>query len=209
MRKLFAVLFLAILISGCSESSPPTGAQTMPATQGFSELPPPLPKLAQNQGTVEIVEFFSYGCDHCARFNPMLEQWLQSHPQVHLVKVPVSFSRAQFQTLAKLYFAIHDLGHGQLDDAVFEAIHTHRQDLTLPAVRRQWAMENRIPPDLLENRMASPEVDQKLGQADQLSAQAMIEGVPTLVVNGRYSISLDQAGTFDNLLSGAESLLGK
>jgi protein dithiol oxidoreductase (disulfide-forming) len=57
--------------------------------------------------------------------------------------------------------------------------------------------------------MASPEIADQVNAANELAAKAEIEGVPTLVVSGKYSVSLDQAGSFDNMLKVTESLLGK
>jgi len=42
-----------------------------------------------------LVEFFSYMCPHCYNFEPTLARWLKQKPDpVRLIKVPVSFGRA-------------------------------------------------------------------------------------------------------------------
>lgn len=213
MCKWIYYLGLMICLVGCSESTPPAtnenGSQTVTGTQGYISLRDTLPGFDEKNAGTEVVEFFSYGCDHCARFNPQLENWKQSHPQMHIRKIPVIFSRPQFETLARLYFSLQALGHDHLDDAAFEAIHIQNRDLTLPAVRSAWAQENKISPEMLERKMTSPEIDLKVNEANDLAVKAEIEGVPTLVVRGKYSVSLDQAGSFENMLNVTESLISR
>jgi thiol:disulfide interchange protein DsbA len=213
MYKWIVGLGLIFCIAGCSESTPPSvtenGTQPGTSAQEYVELKDVLPGYDGKQSRTEIIEFFSYACDHCARFNPQLEQWKQSHAHVHIRKIPVLFSRPQFETLARLYLALQALGHDNLDDAAFAAIHVQKRDLSLPDIRQAWAKENGILPEDLERKMTSSEISRKVNEADELAVKAEIEGVPTLVVGGKYNVSLDQAGTFENMLNVADSLLVK
>jgi len=168
-----------------------------------------LPTTGDTKSAPEVLEFFSYACGHCAYFNPQLEKWLQSNPKVHLRKVPVLFGRPNFETLARLYFALQALDLTSLDDSVFAAIHEQNKDLSLPDIRKAWALENKIDAEKLEQAMASAEVEQKVKAGDDLARQAEIDGVPTLVTNGKYSVSQDMAGSFDNMLTITDSLLLK
>src|SRR5215472_1471406 len=45
-------------------------------------------------GRIEVVEFFSYACPHCAKFNPLLSAWVAKQPKdVVFRRVPVSYGR--------------------------------------------------------------------------------------------------------------------
>jgi protein dithiol oxidoreductase (disulfide-forming) len=71
------------------------------------------PRFSQRDdpGKIEVVEFFSYGCPHCADFNPLLNAWAAKLPaDVVLKKVPVSFGRAAWANAAKLYHALEITG---------------------------------------------------------------------------------------------------
>jgi thiol:disulfide interchange protein DsbA len=136
-----------------------------------------------------------------------LEQWKQTHAKLHIRKIPVLFGRAQFETLARLYFSLQELGYKDLDEAAFAAIHLQNRDLSFPDIRQVWAKENGIPPEVLERKMTSTEITSKVNEADALAAQAQVDGVPTLVVGGKYSISLDLAGSFENMLNAADTVL--
>ena len=48
-------------------------------------------------GKVEVVEFFSYNCPHCAAFEPQLEAWIKTLPaNVVFRRIPVPFLHAEF-----------------------------------------------------------------------------------------------------------------
>ncbi len=209
-RFVFAIA-LMFNLAGCSESPSPsaTGNAIQPDTgaQKYLELKSALPGYDAEKSRGEVIEFFSYACDHCARFNPELEKWKQTHPTLQIRKIPVLFGRAQFETLARLYFSLQDLGYGQLDEAVFAAIHQQNRDLSLSDIRRAWAKEHGISADDLEQKMSSAEISHKVSEADELAAQAQIDGVPTLVVGGKYTISLDLAESFENMLGIADTIL--
>ena len=213
MNKLIVCLSLTLCLIGCSESSPPSSGtstdQLGANMQGYVELKTALPVTGDTKSAPEVLEFFSYACDHCADFNPQLEKWVQSNPRVHIRKVPVVFGRPNFEAFARLYFALQSLGLTGLDDSVFAAIHQQNKDLSIPDIRRVWALDNKIDAEKLEQAMASSEVEQQVRYGDELSRMAQIEGVPTLVTNGKYSISHDQAGSYENMLTVTDSLLMK
>ena len=42
--------------------------------QTFTPISPAQP--TEDAAKIEVVEFFSYGCPHCAEFNPVLSAWV-------------------------------------------------------------------------------------------------------------------------------------
>src|SRR5215470_872634 len=71
----------------------------------FRTISPPQP--TSSPGKIEVIEFFSYGCPHCAHFYPMLESWLAKQPKdVVLRKVPVGFNRDLWVNLQRAYYAL-------------------------------------------------------------------------------------------------------
>src|SRR6187455_872762 len=53
---------------------------------------------------IEVIEFFSYGCPHCAELEPHLDAWLAKLPQdVAFRRVPVMFQQ-RWTPLAKIYY---------------------------------------------------------------------------------------------------------
>ena len=77
------------------------GSAQAEAVQGrdFSLIVPAQP--TDHPDKVEVIEFFSYACPHCAAFNPSVGQWAAKLPSnAVFVRVPVSFGRPQWGQLA-------------------------------------------------------------------------------------------------------------
>ena len=48
---------------------------------------------------IEVIEFFSYGCPHCAEFEPVLMDWVKAQPaDVAVRRVPVMFQPRRLRT---------------------------------------------------------------------------------------------------------------
>jgi protein dithiol oxidoreductase (disulfide-forming) len=60
--------------------------------KNFDALVPPQPTSRHDK--IEVIEFFSYGCPHCAHFSPLLNAWVAKlPPDVLFRRVPVGFGR--------------------------------------------------------------------------------------------------------------------
>lgn len=132
----------AALALGASSLARPLWAQT--AGQEFILLNPAQP--TESAGKIEVLEFFSYGCPHCADFNPLLSLWADKLPaDVVLKKVPVSFGRAAWGNAAKLYYALQTTGDLQrLENKVFQAIHKDRTNLFEEKSIKSWVAANGV-----------------------------------------------------------------
>jgi thiol-disulfide isomerase/thioredoxin len=63
-------------------------------------LNPPQP--VENDGKVEVLEFFGYGCIHCANLEPKLEAWSKKQlADVKLRRVPVAFASRSIDSIPK------------------------------------------------------------------------------------------------------------
>jgi thiol:disulfide interchange protein DsbA len=55
---------------------------------------------------IEVIEFFSYGCPHCADLEPHLQAWLKRlPPDVQVRRVPVAF-QPSWENLARVYYTL-------------------------------------------------------------------------------------------------------
>ena len=106
MRQRITQWCLALMLSLCAAVAP---AATAPvAGKDYVVLERPQPTV--NADGVEVREFFSYGCPHCATFEPRFKQWLKQAPEgVTLVQVPVVFHQS-WAPLAKAFYAAQSLG---------------------------------------------------------------------------------------------------
>src|SRR5678815_4440937 len=82
------------------------------------------PQPVETGKKIEVIEFFSYGCPHCAELEPHLDAWLAKlPPDVAFRRVPVMFQQ-RWMPLAKIYYTLEALGvESKLSPDVFKALH--------------------------------------------------------------------------------------
>jgi thiol:disulfide interchange protein DsbA len=198
---------LGLALAGAGSAGPAL-AQAFPAEgTHYARLAEPVPVAAS--GKVEVVEFFWYGCPHCAALEPQLEAWVAKLPaDVAFRRAPVSFG-PMHEYHAKLYFAIETLGlMATLHRKVFTAIHGEHKRLDKDADVAAFANALGADGAKLVETLKSFSVVGKARQAKQLAMAYKIEGVPTLGVQGRYYTSASQAGGGDAVFRATDHLIG-
>src|SRR5215472_13839695 len=120
------ILSLTLAASGLAAAalcaSTPATAQLVEG-RDYRLVTPPRP--TSSPGKIEVVEFFSYACPHCARFNPLVSAWVAKQPRdIAFRRVAVSYGRPAWVNLSRSYYAFEATGDlGKLDAAFFRAIH--------------------------------------------------------------------------------------
>jgi protein dithiol oxidoreductase (disulfide-forming) len=161
-------------------------------------------------GKVEVIEFFWYGCGHCFKFEPTLVKWTQGLPKdVVFKRVPAVPNDAWAQT-AVIYYTLEAMGLlEKMHQKVFDAIHLDNVIITNRKVRDEWLAKNGVDPIKFTEVEKSFAVQSKLARAKQLTASYKIDGVPMMVVNGKYLTSLGHAGGPDRLLQVIDGLVAQ
>ena len=143
-RRHFSALAAASLGIGFARSA---SAQKVTPVEGtdYTRIASPAP-VATPAGTVDVVEFFSYACPHCAAFEPELEAWLARKPApgMHFHRVPVHFlqNAVNFQPL---YFTLEAMGLADaMQQKVFNAVHLEHQRLDTPETIAAFVAKNGV-----------------------------------------------------------------
>ena len=112
------------------------------AGQHYRVMDPPIATEVA-PGKVEVIEFFSLGCPHCAEFEPYLQAWLKKKPaNVEFRRVPAVFN-PMFRLLARVHLALEDLGAAErIDPLLLEAIHGRQKDVDVIRPLGEW--QNRM-----------------------------------------------------------------
>jgi thiol:disulfide interchange protein DsbA len=196
-----AVLSLAISFSGLS------GAQSPKIEEGFDYRILPTPQPLESKGKVEVIEFLWYGCPHCYDFEPELNAWLKRQPKdVIFRKVPVAF-RDDFMPHSQLFYALEAMGKGNaLNDKVMYAMHKENKRLMTENEIADWAASQGIDRNTFLATYRSFAVVSKARAARQMADAYRIDGVPTVVMQGRYVTSPSIAGTKAKAISVMEHL---
>jgi thiol:disulfide interchange protein DsbA len=160
---------------------------------------------------VEVLEAFSYGCPHCAHFQPTVDAWKQHMDTVHaqLVYLPATF-RPDFTLLARGFYAIQSLDmveatHKRFYDALWARNGTVRD---LDALADLYATLGVKKEDFMRAAQ-SFYVETQLRRTDDLYRRYGIDGTPTVIVNGKYRITTESAGTLDRVFPIVDFLIKK
>jgi thiol:disulfide interchange protein DsbA len=174
-------------------ASHPVSTAGFMAGRDYVVLTKPI-EVGVKPGHVEVWEFFSYNCPHCKEFEPVLSAWEKKLPSsVVLHRVPVSFLGPNASLLQRLYYALEDLGHLDLHTKVFEAIHDKHVAMNTEKDIVDWVIQQGIAKDQFEAAFRSFSMQTKIGQVKHWQSEVGLEGVPTLLVGGRYRTDLTAA----------------
>ncbi|MDQ6647552.1 MAG: thiol:disulfide interchange protein DsbA/DsbL [Pseudomonadota bacterium] len=216
MLKRFARLHILALIAGVLLASACTAESSTPPpyTEGseYVTLPPPYQRYSKD-GKVEVVEVFSYGCVHCAKFAPVADKLRKQLPAgVTFKLMPAPFS-AEWLPFARAYYAAKQLGvvdrtHLKLFAAKFDQ---HYPINSLDELADFYAREGVNRAEFM--RIAtSPEITAKMKRDLDLIRKWQVDGTPTVVIDGKYRVaavhSLDELSTVAQWLAKRE-LKGK
>jgi protein dithiol oxidoreductase (disulfide-forming) len=177
--------------------------------QHFVRLSSPAPvTLPSADKTIEVVEFFWYGCPHCFAFEPVLENWVKRlPPDVAFRQVPVGFM-APHQMHQKLFYALEEMGQlGAMHRKVFSAIHQQNKRLATDSEILAFVTANGLDGDKFNSAFKSFGVNSKATRAKQLSESYKIDGVPAVGVNGRFYTSATLAGSHEKAVQVADFLI--
>lgn len=163
------------------------------AQQGVTPINPPQP--VENDGKVEVLEFFAYGCIHCANLEPSLEAWAKKQPpDVKFRRIPSPVAIMGIDSTV-LYYSLEALGQiERLHPKIFEAIHLEKVTLGNPAVLNKWLEKNGVDPKKYEEAQKSFSVVTKAKRAVKMVEDYRINATPTMVVNGRFLLEQGTTG---------------
>ena len=198
---------LLVLLAAVAFASGNAAAQLVEG-KNYARIANPQP--VETGRKIEVIEFFSYGCPHCAELEPHLDAWLAKAPQdVAFRRVPVMFQQ-RWVPLAKIYYTLDALGvESKLSPEVFRAIHGSNVALWDTPKFYDWAATKGVDRKKVEEVFTSFAIDGRMKRAMQLAQQYTIQSVPTVIVDGKFVTSSDRVGTHAQLPGAIEELVNK
>lgn len=213
MKKLIQLISLSVLLSFGGI------VNTAIAADGYNVINPA--QLTQTGDKIEVLEIFWYGCSHCYNFEPHIKEWLQNKPDgVEFRRMPGIF-RKNWVPHAKAYYTAEKLGvldkiHGPL----FDAIHKEKKKIYDDDAIKKFFIKQGINKKDFTKVYESEEINIKAKQAFLAGQQyktrtangkvvPALQGVPSIIVNGKYIVSGSTAGSFENVLKITNSLVDK
>ena len=138
---------------------------------------------------IEVIEFFSYGCVHCYRFEPVLAAWVpEKKDTIKFFQTPAVMSK-YWELLGKHYYTLMRLK--ELDNhhmGIFHAIHSSGQDFDSEEKLFEFVKKTGIDFDSYLKMFESTEVSADIQKARQMARRLRISAVPAIVVHGKYLV---------------------
>ena len=159
---------------------------------------------------VEVVELFWYGCPHCFDLEPHIRQWLETKPDdVEFVRMPAVLGPG-WELLGKGFYTAELLGvEDRIHPALFEALHVKKQKINDEAALQDFFVNHGVSAEDFRKTFASFAVSVKLNNAKAMTRRYAITGVPTLIVNGKFSTGGRQAGSNANIIKVVDYLVAR
>lgn len=168
-----------------------------------------MPQPTEPAGKIEVIEFFSYSCPHCADFEPLLKSWVKKLPgDVQFKKVPAIF-RDDWAPGARIYYTLEALNLlDRHSDAVFRAMTKERINLNDDKTLFDWVAKQGIDRQAFADMYKSFAIDGKVRKAMEMTQEYGFGGVPVLIVGGKY-MPAPGLGTFGDMLNVVDGLIAR
>ena len=200
MKKLLVLLFLVFGSTGLMAADFKEGTHYKALT----------PQATDSGDKIEVLEFFWYGCPHCYSFEPYVRSWKKSKPaNVEFKRVPAMF-RPEWEIQARAYYALSNMNviediHGK----IFDAVHKDKKRLNTLEEIADFVAKNGVDKQRFKNEYNSFVVDGMVRKAKKKQKAYKVQGVPTVIVNGKYTTGGSMAGSYDNLIKVMDHLIQK
>lgn len=204
MRNLlFGAVFASLSLMGA-----PAIAADIQAGKEYTELSNPVP--VSEPSKIEVVEVFWYGCPHCFAFEPTINPWAEKLPEdVKFVRIPALFGGI-WDVHGQMFVALEAMGvEHKVHTAVFNAIHNERKKLATPDEMADFLAGQGVDRDAFLKTYNSFGVKSRIEKDRKLVEAYGIQGVPAMIVNGKYLFDLGTSGGPEGALKVADQLIEK
>ena len=209
IRSLSALAGVIALLTGLLCSVAAAADEEYTEGVNYTRISPPQP--ISDPDKVEVVEMFWYGCPHCYHFEPTLEEWAKHIPsQVNFVRIPAIFKNPMWELHAGTYYTEQVLGIlDKTHKALFDAIHRDHRRLTTEDALADFFKDYGVTPGQFSATLHSFAVQAKVRRAKDLTTRYRIDGVPSMIVDGKYLVSNSENGSYENVLKVVDYLVAK
>lgn len=145
----------------------------------------------------QVIEVFGYTCPHCYHLEPSIHEWLKTKPSdIHFERMPVVFNNPNWIFMARVFYTAKELGvleqsHGEF----FHALHRDKKELFSVEAIAKFFTQFGVKEADFTNTFKGFKVDQQVRRAAKLTQAYGVEGVPAVIVNGKYQTDVSMAGS--------------
>jgi len=207
MRVLTAILAFVFSLAACAEE----GAAVAPSYEaGVHYAVLETPSRTSDPSKIEVTEVFWYGCSHCFRFEPMVQQWKSNAADdINFVHSPAMWNKLM-ETHARAFYAAKALGvFDKLHQPLFNALNLESRKLQNADELAELFVAHGVEKAAFLKAFKSFGVTSQVKQADARARSYRITGTPEMIVDGKYRVSAKMAGGQDKMLKVVDFLINK
>jgi len=215
ISRLFTPLFTALVFSLCLVTAHAEDGHNHAAVTNFIEGQhyhriTPAVETDVEDGKVEVVELFWYGCPHCFQFEPFLKDWKETKAEyISFKSMPAVLNRG-WLAHARAYYALETMDElERVHPLFFEAIHTQGRKLRDAESISRFLSQQDVDTEKFKSAYDSLYVETKINRSGQLVKQYGVRSVPTVIINGKYRTSARDAGGHENVIRVINALAEK
>lgn len=175
--------------------------------QGYTTLNERAP-VQVTADKIEVTSVFSYTCPYCYQLEPLVQAWsTQQKDDVEVVYLPAAFNK-QWEHLARAHYIMDALNiTEQAHMPMFNAIHQENTNLASQRALEKFFERYGVESAKTNQLYTSFGVESRLRQDISRLRAYRITGVPALVIDGRYVVDGNSAGSLSNMLKVADQLI--
>lgn len=199
---------LMVALAGLGLSAA-VGAQELVEGQHYTLLESPVATQV-DEDQIEVTEAFWFGCPHCYRLQTSVNEWYETlDDDVSIVHMPATMG-GNWNTHATAFYAAQSLGiEEELHQDFFDAIHQDGRALTDADDIAEFFSNYGVSEEEAKQALTAFSVRSEVNKANSRMREMRLMGVPALIVDGRYVVSPQSAGSLDNMPQIADALIEK
>ncbi|MEO8010208.1 MAG: thiol:disulfide interchange protein DsbA/DsbL [Dokdonella sp.] len=209
MLKFFAALLSGLVACTSVSAQAPVEWQ---AGKHYTVIEP-----AQTTSTgdkIEVLEVFSYGCTHCNTVAPLVEKMHKALPaNAEFVLMPAQFGFDAWKTFARAFYTGQALGLTEKSHLeVFRTIYVEKKiDPTSPKFEDLATFYSKYGVSAADFTATSTSfaIETRLKRNDALVKAYGVDSTPTFIVNGKYRLSGQSAGGYEQIEPLVKYLIAK
>lgn len=167
------------------------------------------PQTTESGDKVEVLEVFMYSCPHCFHLEQTIDKWLATKPEnVEFRRMPAVFG-PKVVPHARAFYAAEMMGvEDKLHMPLFRALHEQKRQIYDEDALVAFAEEQGIDGAEFRKTYNSFYVNMKVRRAQEMGKRYGIDGVPSVIVNGKYRTSPSRTGSRDKMVKVIDYLIG-
>lgn len=193
------ILALAVVAIGLGVTGGAAAEAQFDVTGKYERVEPPQP--TETGDKVEVLDVFWYGCPHCFHFLPYMERWEEHKPDYVVVRRMPAVFRESWKVHAKAYYTAKLLGIAdKIHRPLFDEIHVKGRRMDNEKELAEFFGRFGVSEQEFLDTFNSFAVASSVQRATVMQDRYGIMGTPTVIVNGKYRVSGDLAGSYEAMV---------